>query len=310
MFKLPFSQQQISALETCYIPSAVKSRNNLTYRFWERSLFQRALSTIIVDGSNDWTGSVKDFLCYCLFRFGFVACFETDELGKVFNPCTLSGYNFYYQYTNALVSNPTLRQSLNLKIGSECELLKLTPDYQGIYDIVSYYAEKLSTLDNAINMSIINNKFSWLIAAKNKGAAETLKKIFDKVNRGEPSVYFDSRLLDDAVTKGEPWQFLERPNLKQSYITTDQLMDFQTLLNNFDTEIGIPVLPYQKRERMVTSEAESKIIDATSRSVVWFDTLTESAKKVNDFFEIPDFIAFKLRYNPDDYKEDNSNGSL
>lgn len=300
MFKLPFSQQQISALETCYIPSAVKSRNNLTYRFWERSLFQRALSTIIIDGSNDWTGSVKDFLCYCLFRFGFVACFETDELGKVFNPCTLSGYNFYYQPTSVLISNPTLKQSLNLKIGSECELLKLTPDYQGIYDIVSYYAEKLSTLDNAINISIINNKFSWLLAAKNKGAAETLKKIFDKINRGEPSVFFDSRLLNDAVSKDVPWQFLERPNLKQSYITTDQLMDFQTLLNSFDTEIGIPVLPYQKKERMVTSEAESKIIDATSRSIVWYDTLTASAEMVNEFYGIPDFISVKLRHDPDE----------
>ena len=295
----PLNYQQINVAAGTYNPSNVKSFNNKTYAFWERSLFQRACSVLQFELPEDWQGSVKDFFYYCLFKFGYVAVFETDKLGKVFQPCTLNGYNFYYQPTEALISNPLYSDKLT--IGEQCEIIKLTPDYYGIWDIISYYAEKLSTLDNAINMSLINNKFAFLIGARNKTAGEALKKMLDKVNRGEPAVIYDMKLLNDPQDKAEPWQFLERKNLKESYLTTEQLMDFQTLLNNFDTEIGIPVLPYQKKERMVVSEAESKIIDATSRSVVWFDTLSSCIGVVNKHFDMN--IGVSLRYNPNKVPE-------
>ena len=295
----PLNYQQINVAAGAYNPSNVKSFNNKTYAFWERSLFQRACSVVQFELPEEWQGSVKDFFYYCLFKFGYVAVFETDKLGKVFQPCTLNGYNFYYQPTEALISNPLYSDKLT--IGEQCEIIKLTPDYYGIWDVISYYAEKLSTLDNAINMSLINNKFAFLIGARNKTAGEALKKMLDKVNRGEPAVIYDMKLLNDPQDKAEPWQFLERKNLKESYLTTEQLMDFQTLLNNFDTEIGIPVLPYQKKERMVVSEAESKIIDATSRSVVWFDTLSSCIGVVNKHFDMN--IGVSLRYNPNKVPE-------
>ena len=83
-----------------------------------------------------------------------------------------------------------------------------------------------------------------------------------------------------------------------SYITTDQLQDFQTILNNFDCEIGIPTIPYQKKERLVTSEADSRIIDSTSRSIVWKNTLDECFKLVNKHFNLD--LACELRfYDPE-----------
>lgn len=295
----PLNYQQINVAAGTYNPSNVKSFNNKTYAFWERSLFQRACSVVQFELPEEWQGSVKDFFYYCLFKFGYVAVFETDKLGKVFQPCTLNGYNFYYQPTKALISNALYNDELT--IGEQCEIIKLTPDYFGIWDIISYYAEKLSTLDNAINMSLINNKFAFIIGARNKTAGEALKKMLDKVNRGEPAVIYDMKLLNDPQDKAEPWQFLERKNLRESYLTTEQLMDFQSLLNNFDTEIGIPVLPYQKKERMVVSEAESKIIDATSRSVVWFDTLSSCIGVVNKHFDMN--IGVSLRYDPNKVPE-------
>lgn len=291
----PLNYEQLNVIEGTYNPSMVKSFNNKTFAFWERALFQRAASVLKFTLPDAWQGNVKDFFTYCLFKYGFVAISEDAEHGIFFQPCTLTGYNFYYQPTNALISNPQL--SADLKIGEECELLKLTPDYLGVWDIISYYAEKLSVLDNAINMSLINNKFAWMLAARNKAAAEALKKMFDKVNNGEPAVFFDKALLNDQTDKAEPWQFLERKNLKESYLTTQQLQDFQTLLNNFDTEIGIPTIPYQKKERMVTSEAESKIVDSTSRSIVWFETLKSCINVINAHYDIG--LNVELRYNND-----------
>lgn len=249
------------------------------------------------DLPEDWDGSIRDFFYFCLFKYGFVAISKNDEYGYFFQPCALNGFNFYYQPVEAIISNPKMQKTL--QIGKDCELLKLTPDYMGIWDIICYYAEKLSVLDNAINMSLINNKFAFLLGARNKTAGEALKKMLDKINKGEPAVIYDLKLLNDPTDKDQPFQEWRRDDLKSSYLTTDQLKDFQTILNNFDTEVGIPTIPYEKKERMVTSEAESRIIDSTSRSIVWLETLLSSIDNIKDLY--PDIrLDVSLRYKEDE----------
>lgn len=302
----PLNYDKINIAAGTYNPSMVKSYNNATYAFWERSLFQRACSVLEIDLPEEWQGNIKDFFMYCLFRFGFVTVSEQARYGKFFQPCTLSGYNFYYQPSKALIANPSYDGPDELEISKDCELLKLTPDYMGIWDIISYYAEKLSVLDNAINMSLINNKYAFFMGARNKAAGEAIKKMMDKVNKGEPAVIYDMKLLNDPTDKAEPWQFLERKDLKSSYLTTDQLMDFQTLLNNFDAEIGIPTVPYQKKERMVTAEADSRVIDSTSRSTIWLETFNSSAKAVNNHYGLN--ISAKLRYELPEAGEEDTDG--
>ena len=223
-------------------PTSVKSINNITFAFWERALFQRAISVLDFTLPDEWEGDVRDFFHYVLFREGRVIVFNYNEYGLIFQPGGLSGFDLYYRPTNALIANPAFSESLDLKIGSDCEVLKLTPDYIGIWDIISYYAEKLSLLDNAINMSLINNKFAFMIGAKNKAAANAIKKMLDLINRGEPAVIYDTRVASDPVDTSEPWNLWERKNLKESYLTTMQLQDFRTIINNFDSEIGIPTL--------------------------------------------------------------------
>lgn len=302
----PLNYKEINIIEGSYAPSMVKTCNTKVYDFWTRALFQRACSTLSIDVMPEWEGNVKDFLFYCLFKRGYVAITKNSEYGLFFNPCSLKGQDLYYQPTNAIIANKALKMNLDLVIGKECELLRLTPDYMGLWDVISYYAEKLSSLDSAINMSIINNRMAYVLAARNKTAGIALQKMLDKINKGEPAVIWDMKVLNDPTDKAEPWQYIERTNLKSSYLTTDQLMDFQTILNNFDSEIGIPTIPYQKKERLVTSEAESRTIDSTSRSLIWFETLTSSIKKIKELY--PEFkMDVKLRYKIE--QEDESNGN-
>lgn len=303
---IPMNYDKINNLNSLYIPSNIKYVNTQVFDFWERSLFQRAISVININVPEEWEGTTKDFLYFCLFRFGHVGVFRTNELGTVFNPGTFKGFDFYYQPTDYLIANPALKDSLTLKIGEDTEIIKLTPDFRGVWDIISYHAEKLSLLDSSINMSIINSKFAWILGAKNKAVANTLKKIFDKIQRGDPLVIFDAKLANDPTSKDEPWQFLERKYVKDSYLTTQQLQDFQTILNNFDCEIGIPTIPYQKKERMVTNEADSRIIDSTSRSVVWKETLDNSFTQVNKLFGLN--LSCELRFDPDKVKESETGG--
>ena len=300
----PLNYDQINNVEGHLQPSMLKYCNSVTYAYWQRSLFQRAISTIDFTGLPEtWQNEVRDFFYWCIFAYGYVGVFDTDEFGLSFQPGALYGFDFYYQPTEFIVANPKL--SARFKIHEETELIRLTPDYRGIFDIISYYAMLLSALDSGINSAIVNSKFAYMMGAKNKAAAETLKKIFDKVASGEPAVVFDQSLLQqDPQSKEEAYTFLERSNLKQSYITTDLLMDRSTLLSSFDAEIGIRSLPYNKKERLVTAEAESREQDSTARLMVWKSTLDSSLELVNKMFGTN--IKAELTYD----KEDISDGTV
>ena len=291
----PLNYQQINIAAGTNNPSSVKGYNNKSFAYWERSLFQRIQSVIDWTLPEAWEGKTRDFFLYCLFKYGYLAVSENAEFGYFFQPCGVSGYNFYYQPTDAIISNPTYQATL--KIGTECELLKLTPDYTGAWDIIWYFAEKLSLLDNAINMSLINCKIPFILGAKNKAIAQALKKILDQVNKGEPAVFYDSTLMNDPKDKDTPFQLLEIiKNPKDFYITDKQLQDFQGVLNEFDAEIGIPGLPYQKKERMVAQEATMRTYDGCARSQTWINTLTSSIAEIKKLY--PDItLDAKLHYD-------------
>ena len=305
----PLNYEQINLQAGTYFPSQVKPYNNKAFLFWSRSLFQRACSTLIIGVPKDWERH-KNLLYWSLFAYGFCGVFDLSEFGKCFNPVTVNGYNFYYEPTTAILVNPAYKKAkAEFTIGKDCELLKLTPDFAGVFDIINYYAEKLASMDCAINTAIINTKFAYVVGAKNKAAAEVLKKLFDKISKGEPAVFFDKKFANDPTDKEEPWQALFRDNLKQSYIITDLLKDFQTILNNFDCEVGIPTIPYEKKERMVTSEAESRQIDAVARSIIWYDELTRTMEICNNFlgFSGEDKLTVELRYNKEGGESDVDN---
>ena len=299
----PLNYDQINLIEGTYQPSPVKNRNNASFDFWVRSLFERAQSSMIFDLPDFWQGDRMDFWYYCLFKLGYLSVqdltkidrIDAQKIGMCFNPVGLTGKDFYYSPTHAILSNPMLNDSLELKINEQCAIVKLSPSYMGIWDTIEFYADKLSNLDNAINVSIINNKFAYVLAGKTKGAVAALKKMMDKINSGVPAVFLDQRVMNDRESKDTPFQFLQRDNLKQSYLTTDQLMDLHTLLSDFDAEIGIPTVPYQKKERETEYESKSKVADGLARVLTWERCINASLENVNRLY--PELnITFRLRW--------------
>ena len=278
----PPNYDKLNLLAGTYTPSDVKACDNESYIYWQKSLYERAMSVIRIDGLPDnWHGEVKDFLFWCLFRIGHVAMFNSEKFGKSFQPCGLNGFDFYYQPTEAIITNPKLK--VTLKIHKECEILKLRPDYMGIWDVISRYARRLSEFDPAIDMSVINSKYALVYGSSTKAGVKFLEKMNDKINSGQPAVIADTSVLVpiDPVTKEDCIKDYSRKDIKSTYLGTELLKDFMTVLNEFDSEIGIPTLPYEKKERMVEDEANSKTEDATSRSLVWVDTMNECFKLIN-----------------------------
>lgn len=279
----PLNYDKINLADGLVTPSTIKPYNNHIFEFWCRALFQRASSAIEFDNL-PWRADVHDFWYYILFRYGCACVFEHDIYGLTFNPATLSGYDWYYQPTKAIIANPALQKSLELTIHDDCEIVKLTPDFTGIFDVIYYFAEQLTLIKTDIDISLINSKLAYLLAARNKAAAESLKKVIDEVNEGNPSVVFDRALLNDKTDKDSPWQLLELPDIKSRYLVTDLLMDAQTILHQFDSEIGIPTAPYFKKERLTDDEVNSGNVDSRARMTVWLETLNTSLEAVNKHY--------------------------
>lgn len=286
---------EIDAIYGSYTPSMVQVDSG-SYRFWERALFQRLASVIkITKMPEEWRGSVEDFFKFVLFRRGFLAVLNTAEYGDVFQPCAFGGErSLYYQPTTVLITNPYWKVSqTEFKIGEECELLKLTPDYIGVWDIVDYYARKLATLNGAIDMATINSKFAYMLTGRNKAAREALKKGFDKINSGQPFVIFDTSVIKDTRDKEESIFMIDR-KVKESYILTDLLKDFNTIIKQFDAEIGIPVIPYDKPERENVAESNIKQVDSCARATTWLKCLKSSCEAINAHYG--DLLDFELSY--------------
>lgn len=288
-----FSEDCKDLLENMQIPN-VYFKESVSYRYWFRSLLHKIDSSIVFKGLPE--GWNNDFFMFCLWLRGYVLVFQTKrkELlkygknGVVFQPCYLSGVrDFYYQPTYAKVANPYMKlKNDNFKLGDKAHLLKLTPDFLGVLDIIDYYASKLSELSKSIDMSIINSKIGLIATASNEAQSATLKAIYDKILKGEPLVVFDdlSKESDEVIPRKEPFEIWIQ-ELKKNYILTDQLGDFQTILDSFYTEIGLPVAN-EKKERLITSEAEFAGAQSQARISCWVETLKESLEVINKDFNI------------------------
>ena len=274
-------------------PSTVHSQENATTWYFRRYLIQKILSVFEFEGiPKTWD---KDYFLYGLFLGGFVGVVETDKFGVIpqagnFN-ASLAGVNVFYRPTYIVITNHLLRGVLQPRIGIECELIKMQPDYGSCWDIVAYYADLLSLATESLAVNIVNSKLAYVFACDNKTVAESFKKMYDKLNEGNPAVFADSKLFDES---GEPLWTTFQNNLKQNYVAGDMLDDMLKIDARFCTEIGIPNVNMAKASGVTDNEVEANNIDTKSKVSLWLETISEGLEKVNEMFDLN--LSVKLRF--------------
>ena len=278
-----------------YFPSTMKFNSQLLV-YNKRYLMQRAISVL------DWTlpdRVERNYFLYVLYNMGYGFVFNTKQYGTIFNHGGLSGYDIYYQPAYAVVANPLLQEQqgenpdfyAHMRIGEECAIIRLTPDYGGIGDVIEYYAELLSTASSSLVTNLFNTKYSYVFAARNKAMAESLKKMYDKVSGGEPAVFLDTKLYDD---NGNLNVTAFDASVKNVYVGDQLIEDIRAILNDFDSVIGIPNSNLNKKERLITDEANMNNFETKSLCYLWLDTLNKDLKTCSKLF--PDFkISVKMR---------------
>lgn len=286
----PIFYDHVNAATSYVRPGTVHVRDNGTYHFFRRYLVQKAVAAFKWTLPETWA---ENYFLYVLYCWGYIAIINTDKFGVIPQQCGLRGYNVMYQPTNALIANPLLKGLLDPEIGTDCVLLRLQPNYGGIMDLVNYYAEQMALAAEAASMNLVNSKLSYVLGAKNKSAAESLKAMYDRVAEGQPAVAIDKQLLDDT---GKPTWFPVFQNLQQNYITDRILADLRKLECRFLTQIGIPNANTDKKERLITDEVTSNNVETRLLGDLWLQELKKGCKEAREMFGIS--INVEWRYQP------------
>ena len=288
----PYYYNYINAETSQVTPSTVHVKDSGLCRYFTKYLLQKAMSVFEWDLPETWN---KDYFLYVLYCWGYVAVVNTDKFGVIPQGCGLKGYDVFYAPTHAVIANPLLSGILEPRIGTQCELLKLQPDFSGILDLVGHYAEQMALASQSVSVNLLNSKLSYVFTAKTKALAESLKKMYDQIASGEPAVVIDSR-IKNAADGEETWKAFEQ-NVGGNYIVTNLLADLRKIEAMFDTEIGIPNANTDKRERLIQDEVNANNIETYSKCAMWLENLQDACKRVNDMFGLS--IAVRWRKIPE-----------
>ena len=281
-------------------PSTVHSQDNATAAFFRRYLLQKVISVYEFKGIPE-TWSV-DYFLYTLFMMGFVAIINTDKFGVIPQHCSLFGYDVFYRPTNVNVANPLLRGNITPRIGTECALIRLMPDYGSCWDIISYYADLLALCTESLGANLVNSKLAYVFACDNKAVAESFKKMYDAINEGNPAVFADKKLFAED---GSPMWDSFQNNLKQNYIAKDILEDMTKIDARFCTEIGIPNVNMAKESGVTDNEVEANNIDTRSKAALWLETIRAGLDQANEMFDLNITVDFRYREVNTDVTVDN-----
>lgn len=276
-----FDYYNNDVLEHLAIPRTYFKNQTIEYKFWFRSLLQKIDSALIFKGLPE--DIPEDFFKFILWARGWIAMFQTQRWGITVQPGTLSGYDFYYMPTKVAIANPYYNKIL--EIHKEAELIKLTPDFCGIFDIISHYAEQLAELTKSIMMQFINAKTPMVMVANSKAESELIKAIYDQVQNNESLVVYKNKLNDnEIIPRSTPFGFWNQ-DFKQTYIATDLLDNLQKVLDNFYMEIGLPT-SLDKSSHVLNEEADFQSAQSQARIACWVSNLEESFKRVEKLFGI------------------------
>lgn len=288
-YNLPFSYEALNLYDSARNPSTIHTKNTALFNYFVRYLLKKAVS--VIDFNNLPDTWATNYFKYVLFGYGYIAIFKDDKYGVICQQATLSDtMTLFYQPKKAIITNPVFNSSKTLTIGKDCEIIKLQPDYMSIMDIITTYADLLSICLETAGVNLINSKTSMIFFAEDKAMAESYKKVFDKINSGEPMAVVNKKLK--GVDGEKNWEVFTQ-NVGANYITTNILDDMKTIEDRFNTRIGIPNANTQKRERLISSEVLANDVDTKALVNLWLDTLNDDIMKVNKKYNLDIKVSYR-----------------
>lgn len=254
-------------------PSTIHCKGTALHNYFSMRLFQRAMSVLTYELPEEIN---PYYFKWVLWTRGFITVFKSRKFGPAALFGTPEGRDLYYYPKYMNIANPALGPGgLKLRLGKQCEVINLQGTWTGINDIVSMYSDLL-----AIAMETWAAQCKKAIAAdfygvENKGQAEAMKKATDLAQSGEMDVFITKDLFRDDGTLN-----VASFNRQGVYIGDKILDDVISILNQFDTTLGIDNANTQKKERLNIPEVEVNTEGVKSKLEMWVSDMQETCRRI------------------------------
>lgn len=221
-----------------------------------------------------------DYLLTNLFIHGYVAITDTS-IGVIPLRCGITGINVFDHATTAIFANAVLgnfeRNLFGDNPATDCALVKLQYDYQGVTPVIERYAALLAQCDNSIAVNLRNSKVAFIGFVSSKQQAATVEKMYADIDSGKPAVYVKR---GDGLTSEDIYY----NHVRETYIANDVQLLKQSIKNDFLTEVGLNNANTDKRERLIVDEVNANNDEVQANVQHWLDNIREGLKRANSLF--------------------------
>lgn len=142
------------------------------------------------------------------------------------------------------------------------------------HDFVMFYTNKITEAERTMDVNVKANKTPIAFICDDKDAL-TMKRIFQQIDANDPAVFLDRSLnLKD----------IEVLDLKAKFLGKD-LMDYKkSVENELLTFLGLNNVPQEKKERLITDEANSNNQLISSFADLQLEARKRACEAINEMF--------------------------
>ena len=266
-------------------PNNVHGQYNATTGYYTEYLFRIVKSIFDVKCPKSWD---KDYILTNLCLVGYIGITDTP-IGVLPLKCSATGVNVFELPTELLFANPVLG-SFSRIIDENAVVVHLNGMIRrnGIFPIVTSYAQKLANCDASIDINLFNSRTTEIYKAADKKEADSIQKMYDEMQQGKPAVFINSTIMDNVS------QCYNR-KVKENFVADTIQHTKRLIVEEFLTMIGVNNANTDKRERLNEAEVNSNNEELMVNTGYWASNLRDSCKRAREMFNIDFDITMPYR---------------
>lgn len=165
------------------------------------------------------------------------------------------------------------------KVNKDCVIGWAHSSHSSVYSLVSFYIERIVDVEKTINMNLFVHKLPRLVVCSPEDRAR-VEDLMDSIERGEKKLFLDAQdvqAIKNVLESGSNTNYI-----------IDKLYQYkQNLENELLTFLGINNVPVEKKERLITDEAQSNDQLINDSSDCFLDCLNDFCDEVSRILKYP-----------------------
>lgn len=280
------SQQYIDTLNMQ--PSDVHGVRNVVTNHNRRYLYQVLYSVFDLGIPKQWR---KGYVRFWTFTAGAYAVMYTNEFGWVPMPFAVENTDYFFFPHQITGFNAHLKREVTGIVGINCEIVNILDDLYGLDQTITEYAARLSNVDKAFDVNLMNSSFALTMPVENDKQAQEIKRVYSKATMGFPFI----PVIKNLFKNGRPMPLIE--NAKNNFAGNEIHQARRAVVNDFLTEIGVRNANYEKKERLNSMEVSENNDQTSAQARVILENLNDCYDRVREVTNGEIDMVAKLNYN-------------